>query len=941
MRFRVLGPLEVEDNGKPLDLGTPLQRRVLALLLLHGRATVTYERLAEDLWEANVPETARHTLQGYVHRLRTALGDAAGRLETRPGGYHLKVAAGELDAETFEELADSGRRALVRGDATLACRQLAEALDLWRGTPFEDLGDLTVLATERARLDALRMTTVEDQLDAELALGQHTQAIPRLEALLGEHPFRERLWGQLMIARYHAGRQAEALEAFREARDVLNGELGIQPGRWLCRLQERILLQDPALDAPEQAEPLAVEHNLPAPRDTFLGRRRELAELGGLLRTRRLVTVTGPPGVGKTRIALEVARGLHGEWTHGTFMVPLVDVEEPSLLASEIAETIGAPRASQRPVLDALVDHLRSRRMLVLLDNVEHLLAAAPQVASLLDAAPELTVLATSRAPLRLAGEQEYRLDPLPMPDRGTTSGPPGGGDAVALFAARAANADPRFELTPDTSEIIADVVTRLDGLPLAIELAAARLRSFRLADLPRHLEPALPLLVGGAVDKPRHHRTLRDAVAWSELLLDDTDRAVLRQLAVFRGGITPENAAAVIQDQGAGDVTGSLARLVEVGLLSLPTNEDPPRYRMLEIVREYAQDQLDAAGEGGAARDRHAAVHEALVAQAAPHLTQADQSHWLARLDMEHANLRAALSWTLESGDPDRARDLAAGLWRFWQLRGHLEEGRDWLTRGLALDGGSPLPRLRALIGLGGICYWQFDLDAAEAIYQRARELARDLDWWLHLEALFGLGMTLACHRGDPDEVAGFEGEFWELIGEHDDPMATGLALGSAQAMRLLAGDLEQSRRYGEMCLAGTRLVGEKWYELQVLRTLALTSLREERYELARRELQECVQIALELGDRLGLAMDLDRLGQVAVLLGSVEAGCVLAGAADRLREQVGETITPEAFRWHQDRAPVLASSTLDEVEIERATARGRALTRDDAAAMAIDPDT
>jgi hypothetical protein len=428
----------------------------------------------------------------------------------------------------------------------------------------------------------------------------------------------------------------------------------------------------------------------------------------------------------------------------------------------------------------------------------------------------------------------------------------------------------------------------------------------------------------------------MRGAVKWSEELLDGPDRIVLRRLAEFRGGVPVEIAAEVIGDESVGDVAGALARLVEVGLLSRPTDDDPPRYGMLETVREYALEQLWAAGEDGDVRDRHAAIYAALVQQAAPHLTQADQAHWLARLDLEHANLRAALGWSLKSKNVDRALGMAAGLWRFWQLRGHLEEGRDWLMQALAMDGASPPPRMSALIGLAGICYWQFDLDAAEANYQQARELARDRDWWVHLEALFGLGMTIACHRGDPSELADLESEFWEVIGERDDLMAMGMALAASQAMRLLAGDLEQSRRYGEMCLAGTRQVGERWYELQVLRTLALTSLREERYDLAQDELRECVQIAMELGDRLGIAMDLDRLGQVAALLGKPEVGCVLAGAADRLREVVGETITPEAFRWQQDRAPALAHTTLNETEIERAQARGHALTLEEAAAVA-----
>lgn len=374
----------------------------------------------------------------------------------------------------------------------------------------------------------------------------------------------------------------------------------------------------------------------------------------------------------------------------------------------------------------------------------------------------------------------------------------------------------------------------------------------------------------------------------------------------------------------------------MEASLLSRPGDEDPLRYSMLETVREYALERLRAVGDERDVRGRHAAFHAAMVEEGAPHLTRADQGHWLERLDAEHANLREALGWLVELSEADLALEMTAGLWRYWQLRGHLQEGRDWLTRALDLEGSSPMPRIRALLGLAGICYWQFDLDAAEDAYQRAREMARDLDWWLHLEALFGLGMTLACHRGDLAAVAPLESEFWALIAEHDDPMAMGMGLAASQAMRLLAGDLDESRRYGNQCLEATRQAGERWYELQVLRTLALTSLRQQRYDQVRAELRECVDLALDLGDLPGLAMDLDRLGQVAVLLGNPERGCLLAGAADRLRERVGETITPEAFRWEQDRAPVTARAVLDQTEIDRASARGRTLPLHEAAALA-----
>jgi len=352
-------------------------------------------------------------------------------------------------------------------------------------------------------LEALRLTALEDRIEADLALARHPALVGELEGLVAEQPFRERLWGQLMLALYRSDRQADALQAFHRARQVLDEELGIQPSHWLHRRQEQILLQDAALDAPGPLPPPTPRHNLPAPRSSFVGRRAELAELQGLLRTRRLVCVTGPPGAGKTRLAMEAAAGMLEAFPHGAWFVSLAEVADPALVRSAVATALGVPELPERPAAQALTDHLRSRRLLLVLDNFEHLLPAAVTVAQLLDAAPGLTVLATSRAPLRLSGEQEYPLAPLPLPRPEELAADPGGNDALALFADRAAAVDPQFVLSVDNAPMVAEVVARLDGLPLAIELAAARLRLFPLEELARRLSPALPQLSGGRSTTP------------------------------------------------------------------------------------------------------------------------------------------------------------------------------------------------------------------------------------------------------------------------------------------------------------------------------------------------------------------------------------------------------------------------------------------------------
>jgi len=491
-----------------------------------------------------------------------------------------------------------------------------------------------------------------------------------------------------------------------------------------------------------------------------------------------------------------------------------------------------------------------------------------------------------------------------------------------------------------DNTPVVAEVVARLDGLPLAIELAAARLRVFPLEQLRRGLSPALPLLTGGPVDHPARQRTLRAAVAWSDDLLDPADQALLRRLGVFRGGITLEAAEAVTTGPPVNDVAGGIASLAEASLLGRPAEGDQSRFSMLETIREYALEQLQAAGEEREIGVRHARFCAALVEQAEPELTGADQARWLKCLEAEHANLQAALRWATQTGDTALALATATGMWRFWQLRGHLSEGRRWLEDLLAVDGGASVPRAKALLGLAGICYWQFDLDAAESAYRQARDVAKDLDdWWLELEALLGLAQTLACHRGDLQAAAPIEQQFQTLIAEHPEPLAIGFGLATSQLLRLFAGDLDGSRSYGEQCLAGTRALGVRWYESQVLRTLGLTSLLQGCHEQAQDELRECLQIAYGLGDLAGAAMDLDRLGQAAIALGRPEQAVVVAGAAARLRESIGGALTVQAFRWETEHPRDAAGRFLTDTQIDQAWARGRTMSLEDAIAYARIP--
>jgi predicted ATPase/DNA-binding SARP family transcriptional activator len=942
MEFRILGPIEVVREETRLDLATPRVRLLLALLLAHGGEVVSSDRLIEEFWDADPPQTGRHTLQSCVHRLRRALGADAWRLATRPPGYQLKVSVDELDARRFQQLADQGRDALAGGRPEEAAGLLQAALRLWRGPALADLLDASALAAERARLEGLRLTVLEDRMEAELAAGRHAAVAAELERLVAEHPFRERLWGQLLVALYRAGRQAEALAAFRHAREVLAEELGLEPSPWLARLQEQILLHDPDLGQPLAVGPPRPAHNLPAQRTSFVGRRRELADLAGLLAARRLVTLTGPPGSGKTRLAIEAATRSLAEHPHGVVFVALAELEEPDLVAAAIAAQVGVS-ASDRPVLGALADHLKARRLLLVLDNFEHLPDAAALVAQLLDAAPGLRVLATSRAPLRLSGEQEYAVDVLPVPDPAALAAEdPTRFDVLALFADRAGAIDPHFVLTAENAPLVAEVAARVDGLPLAVELAAARLRLFPLDQLRRRLEAALPLLTGGPSDRPRRQRTLRDAVAWSEDLLDPAQRVLFRRLGVFRGGFTLEAADAVAAGAPVGDVTVGVSALIELSLLRRPAGADPVRFSMLETIRQYALDQLRAAGEEQEITRRHAEYYASLAAQAEPELTRAEQAEWLGRLAAEHANLLAVLRWAEQAGDTELGLLLAARLWRFWALRGAFAEGRRWLEGLLALAGEAvTVARVKGLVGLAGLGYWQGDLDCAETAYREAVAASAELDdWWLEFEALAGLVSTIACHRGAPEEAAPLEQQLQALVAERPhDPLAAGLGMAIAALVRLFTGDLDGSRRYNEQVLAGTRALGERWYEGETLATLGLTSLLQQRYQQAEAEFRGALDIVWEAGDLASVAYALDRLGQAAVALGRPEQGVALAGAASRLREEVGGGLTGQQLRWKLEHPRDAARRFLSEAEIHLAWARGRSLRPDEAVAYAKEP--
>jgi DNA-binding SARP family transcriptional activator len=538
VEFRILGPLEVADGyGGAISIDAPKQRVLLSVLLLHPNEVVSSERLIDELWGERSPATAIKLVQTYVSQLRKTIGPDA--IATRPPGYLLRVEEDALDAARFRRLAAEARRLASSGRPERADALYREALGLWRGPPVADIVFESFARNEVDRLEEERLGTVVERIACELALGRNHELIPELEMLVGEYPLRERLRAQLMLALYRTGRQADALTAYQEARRVLVDELGIEPSQELQSLEHAILQHDPVLELrpPPQSPPL------PVPSTSFVGRAEEVGALEALIGGPeiRLVSIVGVAGVGKTRLAIAVCERLADSFADGIFFVSLAPTRDPRLVAAAIAEAVGAVVAPQEAVGDALVRSLKDRSAVLVLDNFEHVLDAAAIVPDLLTRTRGVEILITSREPLHVSGEHVFRLGALAE------------SEAVELFESRARATRHDFE----SDESVVAICRALDGLPLALELAAARVNVLSLHAIAGLLQRRLRLLTGGPRDAPERLRSLAAAIEWSYRLLTPEEQRVFAGLSVFVGGCALEAAEEVCQADL--DVLGSL----------------------------------------------------------------------------------------------------------------------------------------------------------------------------------------------------------------------------------------------------------------------------------------------------------------------------------------------------------------------------------------------
>jgi predicted ATPase/DNA-binding SARP family transcriptional activator len=934
MRFGVLGPITAwTGDGQPVPIPGAKVRALLADLVVHVGEPVTTDRLVDDLWGESPDSTDRAGLvSSKVSQLRRALEaaepGARSLVVSPPPGYTLAVEPGWVDADEFTTLVDA---AAAAGDPREAADRLERALALWRGPAYGEVADMAFARSTVSLLDERRLTAYEALARARLALGEHARVADEMTPLVAAHPWREELRLAQVLALYRAGRQPDALASFEDYRRHLLDELGIDPSPAAAALQHAVLVQDPSLDAPAPAagagapgatpgpadrsdRPLRRRpSNLPGRRTAVFGRDDDVAALVEAIDAAQLVTLVGPGGVGKTTLALEAARHVAGDRPDGAWFVDLsgIDRGRASATADVVADEVTAVLAirqitdtpSSAPSVDRLGAALRGHEALLVLDNCEHVVEAAAAVADrLLRDAPDVTVLATSREPLGVPGEVVRTVAPLAVPAPRDQRHPAivAQSDAVRLFVARARAAGATTEIEPWTAPLLGTLCRRLDGLPLALELAATRVPALGLSEVVGRLGDRFRLLGAGRRGGPERHRTLEAMLDWSWDLLDEDERVVLRRLAVHADGCTLAAAAAVGADGSdsspaggapapvgdASEVADVLGRLVERSLVVANDGPAGTRYRLFESVSAYATARLVEAGERDAVRRRHLAWHLALAERADAHLRGPHQAAWLGTLDVEGANMHAALDTAVDLGLPDDAHRLVAALGWYWTLRGRtgvalrafdcalalapavetvaharaaclrqaaaLTQGEtaDHAARSagaLAHFGGldAPVDRGRSVIVLGMA---SIDVglvaDGEPLLDQALRVAVAHGDRWAEAAALLGLALPAHMH-GDPDQLRDVASRSEALFVEIGDPwgrLAAGQWLGALAelegdldtAEKVLAAGLDEAERLGLWRNVASRLGLLGWIAHQREDWTAAQGLGEQALRLA-----------------------------------------------------------------------------------------------------------
>ncbi|MCG0284473.1 BTAD domain-containing putative transcriptional regulator [Streptomyces sp. PSAA01] len=884
MRIGILGPFEVRtDDGDLLGVhGARLRGLLVALALTAGRAA-SKASLVDWIWGENPPVDATNSLHRLVSRLRKVL--PPGVIEGQVDGYRLAVEPHAVDAVRFERLVAAGQACTE--DGTRRVRLLREALGLWRGEAMQDVGmqDSPALDAAGARLEGLRLAAMEERFDAEVSLGHGAGLVTELTGLVAAHPLRERLVAALMRALAAAGRDNEALMLYQRTREALAEVLGVDPAPELAALHVALLRGELAQRKEERRT------NLRAELTSFVGRESDVASVRELIAKHRLTTLIGPGGAGKTRLAKETTRTLPGDLSSGARLVELAaigtdgDVAQAALTGFDLRDALLGGTSSAEPT-DRFIAALREREALLILDNCEHVIESAATFAHrVLGECPRLRILATSREPLGITGEALWLVEPLPLPERDTDPAGIEASAAVRLLRDRASLAREGVATDTGTLTTMARVCRALDGIPLAIELAAARLRTMPIDQLAHRLDDRFRLLTAGSRTALPHHKTLRATVDWSWELLTGAERMVLRRLSVFAGGASLEAAERVCTGEGVEpeQVFDVLTALVEKSLLRTE-GSGALRYRMLGTIEEYTRHRLADAGEADLARRAHLAYFTEFAETADPWLRRAEQLEWLTRLGVEHANIGSALRGALAAGEAHAAMRLAAAAGWYWWLSGHKAEGIELITAATDTPG-EVTDEIRAIVYALVVLFVSSGLgdehQAAEWIRKayQFRERSRSRN------PLLGLVVPMEQMLRAPDT---FLSAFEPLL-DNEDPWVRALTRLQLGKMRIVLGrGGRDADTFLEMALAEFRGLGERFGI-----SFALTELADRiatRGELARAcgYYEQAVAVVTELGSFEDAIRMRSRQAQLYWLIGDKDASAAAMAEAQRCAERV-----------------------------------------------------
>lgn len=919
LRIFVLGTFWVERDGNPIPESAWTRRKAKSLLKLLALRTphqLHKEQVLELLWPELDVEAALNNFYRTLHLLRHSLepdltkAGASRFLSLREDVLRLASVAGEeiwIDLEAFES-----RLQQARTESTRAIPLLEEAVNLYRGDLLEeDLGEEWTQATR----EVLRCSFAQALFSLGAAYRQnkaYEAAIATGQRLVAQNPTDEAAQRELMLSYALAGRVPEALGQYQQCREVLANQLGIEPSSETSELYHLIESGQLEITRPQTTSSNGPTNittsnglkpgSLPLALTPLSGREAEIAEVSTLLQQPdvRLLTLTGPGGTGKTRLSLAVAEALKSAFDGQVYFVALAAIPDPAFVLAALAQTLGVPEVSGQPWLANIISHLRQQRLLVVLDNFEQVIAAGSEVAQLLEALPGLKVLTTSRVVLRVYGEYEYSVPPLATPDPAWLDAPMPSLEAVAnypsitLFLERAKAVKPDFELNKDNAPVIAELCARLEGLPLALELAATRSKLISPQRMLTLLgtgsgKERLELLKGGARNLPPRQQTIRDAIKWSYELLAAPEQVLFRRLAVFRRGGRLEAAETI----GGLNVLDGLSVLVDSSLVQQFEGTDGhTRFDMLETIREYALEQLEASGEEQELRRQHAAYFLGLAEEIEPKLRGNEQLIWLERLNAEHDNFRGALNWSITQGnDLETGVRLAVALGSFWILKGHWGEGRKLLEK--ALDSASSLPpslRAKTLHRVGTLFYYQSEYGWATGLLSQSLALRRELN------DQQGVGMSLnaigiiATYQGRYSEAIPLLEEALAIWKATNDQRGLALTLNNLGYTAQNQGDFTKARTLQEQNLALRRELKDNYGEATALNNLGYIELYEGHYQPAETLFKQGLTLRRELGDRHGIGYSLSNLGRAAAYQGRYSEALALLKECLTLRYDLGD---------------------------------------------------